>query len=545
MELDPILTALLRNNELPSEGIFQETTRLRSQADDDLLDIDMEVQHLMAKREQGQRSLGIYNTILSPARRLPPDILRDIFSHCIEPLWRSVALSSPRIWTRLHIPIPGDHRLSPSYELTSVPAVKNWLDRSGSLPLSLSISHPSVYLKNGTQSQHTINELGDDGDEDLLFQIIQPFAPRWRYLTLSVPLNIYQKLETKIPFHSLSMLKGFTGNVYPQGAASASIPLNIIEVPSLEMLSINCPHLTLNLGHQQTSWNRFTDLSFISPVTDTDLLEMLKQCHNLVTLNVNMQVPWIRLDGVGPNLKMVLLPHLESLKLLETGSTSLAISAINAPALKLLHYRCPHRYEGFGADTLPILSKPDSLVWLIANAVASLETLSIEPRSLRSEHVLECLRLAVHVKELILGDKPFNWDPEADICRDPDFFDLDAFTVPCSEYESPSSSTSFQHEILLPNLESLEANDGYILSDENVRRVLTSRIEAARRAMTSPLRRVKIQFERQKEEDIIPEIVALARDAGVAIELDLVYRPPRSPNLGPLSPSFLLPGHVG
>ena len=32
----------------------------------------------MVKREQVQRSLDIYNAILSPARRLLPDILREI-----------------------------------------------------------------------------------------------------------------------------------------------------------------------------------------------------------------------------------------------------------------------------------------------------------------------------------------------------------------------------------------------------------------------------------------------------------------------------------
>jgi hypothetical protein len=131
MYLDPILTELLRNNEVPLESQLQETMQLRSRANEDLMHINTEIQRLMAKREQVQSSLDIYNTILSPARRLLPDILQEIFYHCIGrtypilsateapmiltrvcSLWRSVALSSPRIWTRIHIPLPGNPRIS-------------------------------------------------------------------------------------------------------------------------------------------------------------------------------------------------------------------------------------------------------------------------------------------------------------------------------------------------------------------------------------------------------------------------------------------------
>ena len=80
MQLDPILTKLLRNNELPTEEKIQEAIKLRSQANEDLLQIDAEIQRLKAKREQVQRSLDIYNTVLSPARRLLPDILQEIIA---------------------------------------------------------------------------------------------------------------------------------------------------------------------------------------------------------------------------------------------------------------------------------------------------------------------------------------------------------------------------------------------------------------------------------------------------------------------------------
>jgi hypothetical protein len=257
-----------------------------------------------------------------------------------------------------------------------------------------------------------------------------------------------------------------------------------------------------------------------------------------------MQVLRVRQEGHELNLAMVLLPHLESLKFREMGPASPASFALYAPSLKLLQYRCPHRFQdNFGGINERRLSRPEALIRLISNAAASLETLSIEPQAFEPGHVLECLRLAVHVKDLTFGDSFLDPDTEEEV-RYHDFFDLEAFTLPTTEYESSTtSSMPLQTECLLPKLESLEVNEGYIIGDDKIRRILMSRIDAAQRRLASPLRFIKIRFWRQKEQDIMPEIVARARDLGIEMKLDLVYRPSDSPIVGPLSPSFLLPDH--
>jgi hypothetical protein len=346
------------------------------------------------------------------------------------------------------------------------------------------------------------------------------------------------------------MLRSFKAHIFfqfvtPSEPEPTLIPLHIVKLPTLEALSIDCPQLTMNLLQHRNRWDRLTDICFKSPATDTDLFEMLKQCHNLITLDVNMQIPWFRWDGLEPRFEMVLLPHLESLKLREIGPASAAFCAINAPHLKSLEYRCPRRYLDDGLHASLLI--PESFIWLISNATASLETLSLDPRTLQLEHVLQCLRLAAHVKELIIGDKPFfpNIQDSENIHPNHPFnleALLEAFTVHTTEYEiSTTGSTPLRNDILLPNLESLEANDLNEIADESLRRILTSRIDAARLGLTSPLRRVKMLFERQKRQDILPEIVARARDAGMAMKLDLVYRPPAAYDIEPLSPSFLSP----
>ncbi|KAF8892809.1 hypothetical protein CPB84DRAFT_1630628, partial [Gymnopilus junonius] len=102
--------------------------------------------------------------VISPVRGLPDDVLSDIFHHCLPshrnpiirtseaPLlltqicseWRSLALSSPSLWARLHISFSHDNRglfRTRAMRILSgrVEIIKDWLARSGTYPLSISL----------------------------------------------------------------------------------------------------------------------------------------------------------------------------------------------------------------------------------------------------------------------------------------------------------------------------------------------------------------------------------------------------------------------
>ncbi|KIM41437.1 hypothetical protein M413DRAFT_27789 [Hebeloma cylindrosporum] len=584
MKLDPILAELLRNNEFPSEPKLQEAMQLRTQTNEDLLQIDAEIQRLQAKRELIQSSIDIYNTILSPARRLLPDILREIFYHCTDQtypvlsateapmlltrvcgLWRSVAFSSPRIWARLHIPLPGDPRnsryrafrrnddgmvevirqhFSKMIQLRCQ-AVKDWLDRSGSLPLSLSISHP-------LDMPFDNNHPEDDELVNLLFRTIRPFASRWRQLDLSMPSHIYQKLETILALDNLTMLpytKGDTPLSSPISLTSPP-PFHIIELPELKALSISWRELSRSLGHYPNSWHRLTDICFKTSVSDADLLEMLKKCHNLVSLDVTFDLSRGIPTSPESPLEMVLLPQLEILKIYEPGPFASRISAINAPHLKSLQFRSHVHNNGSLEPALGRAQGREPLFWFISNAAASLETLSIYSGSSFSlEYISRCFALAIHVKGLILSARSVNLTPQplefledihSEFSGDSSILGILKIQIPENESSVPRS-TPVKSDIILPKLESLEAYGAHVISDRTLRTILTSRIDAAQCGLTSPLRRVTVQSTRRKREDIIPEIVARARDAGMEMKLDLLYRP-SARDKRPFSPYFLLPG---
>lgn len=126
--------------------------------------IEAELQNLVERRNHIAEDLESHKALISPARRLPSDLILEIFLFCLPtdrypsftpseaPLllgaicsgWRQIALHSPRLWSEFAI--------MPSYKpsLWRQPAtqtyrpqivgVEEWLKRSGELPLNILLS---------------------------------------------------------------------------------------------------------------------------------------------------------------------------------------------------------------------------------------------------------------------------------------------------------------------------------------------------------------------------------------------------------------------
>ena len=124
-----------------------------SRLDDEMSRLQQPMDHLANVRQKLQRSLDEHRSIAAPIRRIPQEILSEIFLHClmdssnsfnvtIAPLlltfvcsrWRTVAIFTPRLWSSISLDV-----VSGTTEM-----LQTWLSRSGMSPLKLVIDLESM-----------------------------------------------------------------------------------------------------------------------------------------------------------------------------------------------------------------------------------------------------------------------------------------------------------------------------------------------------------------------------------------------------------------
>ena len=579
----PHLVGFTITNEPPPTVAIQEVKELLAKSNQELLEAHAEILRLKEKAGCLQQLIDSYRAILSPFRNLPQDILREIFYHCLPihrnsimsatdapvvltrvcSLWRSIALATPRIWAKIHIPIPGHPASSfryPSFLQGSALArrqqifsklmqlrcqvVKEWLGRSGSCPLSISLSYPTHYVPSNLL-EHDV----DDGLTDPLIQILLSFASRWSDIHFWIPPFLYGKIESRLSNSMLPILQNFTAKVHSRTGQPGGT-INIIQAPNLQKLSLDGSLLTgSNPTILPSIANQLTHLAFHSPISDHDFFNIIKFCRSLIDCQVKLQAPWPRSHMfpsplLQPDMEQVDLPNLEVLKLCDMGGLSFVFRTIKTPSLKELYYKSMLRYSGEDHNSSSILPA-EPLFAVLQNTGAPFRKLTIEPSTFRREDTLMGLHMANRVSHLVIRDSHYlknsnGWNMEEDILlHGLEDFDIDSLRV--VNNSTPTPETPYT-QIILPSLDNLEVYGVQKLTDEGIIGVLRSRIDASRRGEVSPLRRVKFQFWRQKENDFREEILQYAESAGIAMELELEY-PPEAliPYIGRLSPSFLVP----
>ena len=574
MSWKPEFITFLQNNDMPLESTIQEVKESLKAPLIELQEIEIEIQRLYElvetmniRRECIQKRIDDHNIILSPVRRLPLDVLHEIFFHCLpthrNPImtssespvlltricrsWRAIALSSPRIWSKIHIPLPGDPSFSTGYGIitdeTSLSSrrqrytgllqlrcdvVREWLSRSGTCPLSISMYHP------GSNSDIQNPELDNLSHE--MFNMLLSFGNRWSDVDLSMPEEVYLKLQGDMKpttFSSLKLLKLNLCRTFHQNYAH-SPPIQLLAAPALCNITICAVQTTLHITKKlvQPIWNQLADITFASAIADRYLLFLLRECSNLVFGSFNISTHWP--DDPIVNQEDVHLPYLESLTLNDSGTYETMIiifNAIKAPALTKLSYQwADSRSPGPGDNsTIPL---PAPVLPLLSNSTL-ITDLSLDGE-LPSQDIQECLRRGERVTHLVFG-KPLRKNPSGHIFYPPlfdhdmvhpDFFDLKLL--------SNDSSAALQ----LPRLESLEAYNLASLTDEGLLDFITSRINASKWGEIAVLKSVKIYFQRRRQKDITEEVSRRAKEAGIELKLDLTYAPEGSRFFDRFSPSF-------
>ncbi|THV06935.1 hypothetical protein K435DRAFT_848613 [Dendrothele bispora CBS 962.96] len=247
----------------------------------EILSLESKVKLLSIKSDLLEKHTEKVRSLLSPVRRLPNEVLGDIFSYCCESnfrvsssrahrntflsvcsRWREVGLTTPQIWSVIYFgsSILVDTFRESDFTRTEV-ALRRHIELSKACPLDVTIasSFPEFHPR-----------------EEILLQMLARCSNRWQRLSMKTPRNgivtlpdlpILEMLhihphsicpKTTFP-NKMQSLKHFSVNAFP-GDATTFVPWR------------NILSLELDLGEPNS-------------VDQHNLFGIVKRCTNLVTLD--------------------------------------------------------------------------------------------------------------------------------------------------------------------------------------------------------------------------------------------------------------------
>ncbi|KAJ7771552.1 hypothetical protein B0H16DRAFT_1513875 [Mycena metata] len=270
--MESVFLDRLRTNYAPSD---EEIERIQNYLDLQTKEFDRLkklIQNLCSERDKIGDYLDSHKALISLPRRLPRDIVQEIFLACLPtdrnavmspteaPLllcricsaWRNIAHTTPQLWASIHIPfhfVLEDERRMPAFE--------EWLQRSAACPLSLSLV--GDIWDHGSGWDHSNIFLSSKGVGALCKLLIKT-APRWRCAELASfdATVLLRFVEVHAPMLELLKISG------DLPVASDDEPFNESRIALLEGERLR--ELHLYSGHPRTfvpdaDWNRLGHLS--------------------------------------------------------------------------------------------------------------------------------------------------------------------------------------------------------------------------------------------------------------------------------------------
>ncbi|KAF5361658.1 hypothetical protein D9758_007306 [Tetrapyrgos nigripes] len=339
-----------------------------SSLDSKIQSLESTLAELRAEKLSLQSYIDAHNSILSPTRRLPPEIVAAIFTYTLphdhfptrsskaSPLllgrvcsqWRAVSLSTPELWNRMHIVIPSsaDSGLLCQVLTKRVEYVATWLSRAGALPISF-----SLYSYNWTQHAPF------QEDRVIMSNILRSLmsslfglSKRWQRVEFKVPgilWKILREYVTKLTAADVPMLESLKVDFNTWGIADmteSELFHNMVE--STPLRSVSFTGLCSKVSGMSLDWKHLQHLQLTSKFNDRfmnipEVQNVLSQCHELRSCDIGVLVsatpspPSLDLPSV------IALPHLRDLQL--------SLTCPNAPLSNLL----PSFFQSL---SLPVLS---------------------------------------------------------------------------------------------------------------------------------------------------------------------------------------------
>ncbi|KAJ7741294.1 hypothetical protein B0H16DRAFT_1032256 [Mycena metata] len=451
-----------------------------------------ELHKTLHKLEEEHHSLlahvDAHKALLSPVRRLPLDVIQEIFIACMPthrncvmsaleaPVllgricrsWREISLSTPRLWSRLHIAEP--QRDYGPYQPILVPIqklaqrfenIKMWLGRSGECPLSISLhSDPNNGLPLDLSSPPPF------------VQALLPFASRWQHIhftTSPVTLDAISHLtESDVPLLETVRF------AHDHRLLAQSVGLEqfgMLRSPLISSFSAweNDFGRNLPLPWHRLTTLEMTGLTWECSITSEKIVQILSQCPELRVCKLV-----VKDEGsvTGSSPLAVELKYLHTLRV--------TCQSVDLFITRLLDRLSLPKLQSFNLRGSSDGEHPPSLAPALA-CWTELEDLEIDSDGFSKLSLLECLRgLPGTMQRLVIHDMTNSGLHN-------NALDDDAVTL-----LTPTSG-----HYLCPTLEILEMTNCRWISDATLLQFITLRMESRHK-----LKRIQINFNRDMTLDV-------------------------------------------
>ncbi|KAJ7143614.1 hypothetical protein C8R43DRAFT_1014781 [Mycena crocata] len=467
--------------------------------------IDDEIAQLQARRLKLSTYVSEYTALISPMRRLPSDIVREIFISCLPAnhnpiisaeeapllltrvcsIWRSIALSTPRMWAAIHIVEPRE--LDPQVQAGCLDMVNNWLGRSGGLPLSISF-HPIIHVP---------------AVSSLLFDVIMSFSSRWKDISVSGPSNI-RLSKAQVPLlRSISIADHevvdeilaeetqgfFRGASVEEVRIGTNIHPRQLSLPwhQLTTLSLsNLPYYNGNFHDQRGALELSSSIAF----------GILSECHVLRKCSLQLSVGVEENAGLFSSVELPFLYSLEIRVATNFLHENNPLDGLRVPQLSEFTYT-GHAFDFSGNFPFPTL----------ISTATKLQAVKVETTLFPPESFTPFLRqLAPSLKTLCLRQSVMgpgvpsrvNSDVLLLLTPQPDGF--------C---------------VLFPKLQSIEFDHASGFSDYELLAFISARMRVH---STRCLRRVKAKFFRHMESNIRSQLKPFIEEFDLAVSLNYINK---------------------
>uniref|UniRef100_A0A8H7Y5Y1 F-box domain-containing protein n=1 Tax=Psilocybe cubensis TaxID=181762 RepID=A0A8H7Y5Y1_PSICU len=594
---------LLTSNDEPSEEQVHEVRRLLMDPKQEAEYLDAEIQkarsllqELEEKRTKAGGTIRRYEAILSPIRRVPPDVLRVVFLYCLvthrnpaisikeAPLllthvcssWRTLALNTPALWARIHISFTNQDLLPeilekegqfeggacavpqiPRYRITEIlrircEAVEEWLRRSAGCSLAFSLH----YTQNSVYSHiYVINHTSFHPEESSLsrrlFKALSDVSSRWQHVRLTMSNDAYcafvESWGSSYLANNLVSFRILISQEFgQQGALWEIFPGFSLAAPNMKILSAHtsCVGLRKLLSPWPTA---LTHISIDSAISTKQAAFVLQRSPQLVHVKMCINPLEHYSEGMLETIltQETYLPELRTFLIKDFLSTSPCTEdfydKIIAPNLSYISFWAPRPalyVDTHGGDH----SRPlTPLRGLLLKSI-HLKTLVLSVDRYTCAEISELLRSATTVTHLVYRAPKLMYDSEWGC---PSNSAHEAYSYPKWKFTSVFLSDSDKELLLLPNLEKIEIDSDdkvpYV-TDQEIIQFVINRLDPSPSSNFSILKDVKMKYSQRTTMDVIKQISEHAREVGVPmndIKLDLkAYRTRRENAPAPTSTNF-------